>query len=282
MIETMTNDFRVVDGQAGAAAYLALRGEYLATLAAPLDDMWAAFSDDGERLGLMIDGTTAGCASIDEDGVLQHLFVRSEFDHRGEQLLQAVLDDRGPTAITVATVDPGLLSLAVPRAASITPVSLMYHHEQTPLGPFLGPLHRAGNADHDDAVDFMERAAGGPRDWVTSYLGRRIERGELYLHRVDGRIAAAGERRLDERTLAHAQLGIVVDPERRGQGLGSQLMGTLVTMSDDDGLIALCSTDPDNHPARRAIRRAGFRSRHRVFRLDPDSTGRWSLVGDQG
>jgi GNAT superfamily N-acetyltransferase len=66
----------------------------------------------------------------------------------------------------------------------------------------------------------------------------------------------------------HAHLGLVVGADHRDHGLGTALMCSLVDLCRDRELIPPCSTQPDNGAALRVIRRAGFRSRHRVFRVD--------------
>ncbi len=235
-------------------------------------------------MAVMVDGRRAGCASIDEDGQLLHFFVGSDFDHLASECFQAVLDDRGPTSIVASTVDPGMMSVTLNHwgtarqneiqstSGSVTPVALMYHHKNPPAGASLPGLEHAYESSHHTVVDFMEEETGAPRPWLEGYVAERIDRRELYLHHVDGQIAGAGERRLDRRARGHAHLGIVVATAHRRQGLGSQLMNTLVEFCVRDTLTPLCSTEPDNHGAQKLIRQAGFRSSHRIFSFTIDST----------
>ena len=86
--------------------------------------------------------------------------------------------------------------------------------------------------------------------------------------REDGNdIVACGECRVDPRQPEHAHLGVIVAEARRGTSLGGRMMNSLVLASRNSGLEPLCSTEPDNLAARRMIHRAGFRARHRVFRV---------------
>ena len=68
--------------------------------------------------------------------------------------------------------------------------------------------------------------------------------------------------------LGYAHLGLVVGVAQRSRGLGTKLMNALVERCERNARTPLCSTEPGNHAARKLIRRAGFRTRHRIFRLD--------------
>ncbi len=62
-------------------------------------------------------------------------------------------------------------------------------------------------------------------------------------------------------------MGLIVGRGRRGKGLGSRLMHALVLECQRRKLKPLCSTEPENLAARRVILKAGFRARHRLFRV---------------
>lgn len=258
---------RFVAGPSGRQANDQLSAAYHQTLSAPLDDMWSAFADDAEPFGIMIGDALAGCASIDPAGVLHRFFIRSEFDDRADDCFQALLDDHGVTTAIVATVDPGLLSAVLPHCGGASPVAHVYKWESAPEGDSLPEVRQAIETDQEAAIGFMGPATGAPDPWLGGYVAERIERRELFLFEDNGQIAASGERRFDPHAPGHAHLGIVVGLQYRSQGLGSRLMNTLVERCLHETLTPLCSTGPDNHAAQALIRRAGFRQRHRIFRL---------------
>lgn len=258
---------RFVDGPSGRQAYDQLSAAYHQTLSAPLDDMWSAFADDAEPFGIKIGDALAGCASIDPAGELHRFFIRSEFDDRADDCFQAFLNEHDVTAANVATVDPGLLSTVLPHCGGACPVALVYRWESAPEGDSLPGLRQAIETDREAAIGFMGPATGAPEPWLGGYLTERIARRELFLFEDNGQIAGSGERRFDRHAPGHAHLGIVVGQQHRGQGLGSRLMNTLVERCLRETLTPLCSTEPGNHAAQVLIRRAGFRQRHRIFRL---------------
>jgi GNAT superfamily N-acetyltransferase len=258
----MTNDespIRLVAGPDGRQAYDELSATYHRTLSAPLDDMWSAFADDAEPLAIVIgDGPAAGCASIDPEGDLHRFFVRNEFDDQVDRCFEALVEQRGVDTVVVATADPGLLSVAVPRCRSASTVALVYQHETAPEGGSLSDFRHAVEADHEAAVAFTGSATGAPEQWLEGYVAERIDRRELFLHEDHGQITGIGERRIDQRSPGHAHLGMIVGLSHRCQGLGLLLMNTLVGLCQRDALTPLCSTEPGNHAAQKVIRRAGF------------------------
>ena len=114
---------------------------------------------------------------------------------------------------------------------------------------------------------FAKAAIGASEEFLVPYLAERIERAELFLDEERGAIRASGELRVDQAHPGHAHLGMMVGSDHRGRGVGSQLMNALVADCVRRDLRPLCSTEPTNLPARRVIHKAGFRARHRVFRV---------------
>ena len=277
-MEHRTDDeLRIETGSAGQDAHELLIDAHRSTLALPPDDMWTAFADDADQVALVCGAELVGLASVDDDGTLHRCFLRSGREHLGTGFVDLIDRERPVRSMIAATTDPVAMSVLLPRADSAEPVALLHHHEVEPDGPALEPMRPANTAEQERMAAFVVGATGGSEELAARYVGDRIERQELFVHEIDGELAGIGERRVDERSPDHAHLGIVVAADHRGRGLGGALLRTLVLRCRADGLTPLCSTEPDNHPARRAILRAGFRSRHTIFRLRP-ATGAQSVV----
>ena len=249
--------------KAAADDYEQLRAERHRTLVAPEDDMWATFADLAEPHSLTYDGRLAGRFSIDEEGRLHGFYVTDDFESEAAALLAHVVTELNVPTAMASTVDPVFLSLAL-DGGSAEPVALIYHHVATSEVTESVDVRVAAGSDHAAAVAFSR----APDSFLLPYLAQRIELGELYLVEADGEIVASGECRVDTRTAGNAHLGFVVAAAQRGQGLGARLMHTLTDLSLAQDLTPLCSTEPTNLAAQKAIRRGGFRVRHRVFGVE--------------
>lgn len=259
----------VVFGDEGSRAYELLTGEYRATLMAPPDDMWSSFADQAEKGAVRCGDEMIGSVSIDATGALHRFFVRLGFEHLNAAILEAVQRSHRINTMVVSTSDPGAATALLPSAVDITPVALLYAHDEPPEGSLLDDIRPAVESDHERATAFFASATGAPLAFLDGYLRERIDRRELLVHELDGELAAIGERRIDRHAVGTAHLGMVVSELQRGRGLGGAMMNTLVSICAREQLTPVCSTEPDNLAAQQAIRRAGFRSRHSVLRITP-------------
>ncbi len=229
--------------------------------------MWATFADMATPHSLTLGTQLVGRFSVDDDNQLHGFYVRDEFEETATELLARVVDDLNISAAMASTVDPKFLSLSLTAGGAAQPVALMYDHIARPESDETVVVRLATSADHSAAVAFHQAETGSPDAFLTPYLAERIDLHELYLVEADGKIEATGECRVDSRAPGNAHLGLVVGSELRGQGIGSRLMHTLTEICKDRGMTPHCSTEPANVAAQPAIRRAGFRNRHRVFRI---------------
>lgn len=247
--------------------YTELQPAYRRTLLAPQDDMWATFADLATPHALECDGHTAGCCAVNDDREMLFFHASESYRDRAGKLFGEAIRRLDTAAAVVCTNDPLFRSVCEAIGAASEATALLYRHEGKPSGAPLAPLRVATMDDHTDAVAFSQAATGMPRAFLEPYLAGHIGRGDILLHEDGGEIVATGECRTDLRQRGYAHLGIVVATDRRGHGLGSGLMHALVLEARQRGLTPLCSTEPNNVAARRAIDRAGFREYHRVMRV---------------
>ena len=250
-----------------AAVYDDHRPAYLAQLAAPMDDMWAAFADMAAPHALLVEGAVAGSCCIDEEGQLLRFFVLPRFLPHATGLLRLALGELAAKRMIVTTLDPGYLAPALDLAAGIEPHTLLFAPVAEPEGPGLADLTHAALDDHARIVDFQAAEVGAPRSFLEGYVRERIERQEMLLFEEGSQLVCVGELRRDPQQAGIAQLGLIVRGRERGRGVGTRMLSSLVTRSRAAGLSPHCSTEVTNLGARRAIERAGFRATHRLLRV---------------
>ncbi len=263
----MPLDQRIQITRGAAGAHELLRAGRQRTLTGPEDDMWATFADLAEPYSLTFEGQVIGHFSVDSERQLYGFGVRDDAEAMTTELFAGVIAELEVSAVITSTVDPILLSLALTAGDVVRPMALMYDHVAASEIEEPVDLRIAGSADHSAVVAFCREETGSSETFLVPYLAERIELGELFLLEADGRLVASGECRVDTRAPGNAHLGFVVRTASRGLGLGGRLLHTLAEQSRARDLIPRCSTEPTNLPARRAIRRAGFRSSHLVLRV---------------
>ncbi|MDF1665484.1 MAG: GNAT family N-acetyltransferase [Planctomycetota bacterium] len=242
-----------------------------AVLTAPFDDMWDTFTNLAQFYLLHFDDKEIGYCAMNDGAELLAFYLEAAWEDRAEILLGELIESLKLRAACPSSVDPSFLSVALSLGQSAEPVALMYHSFIAPEGhEFLG-LRLAETADHEAAVAFAETAIGAPRAFLEPYFQERIAKQELFLHEDAGVILASGELRSDLWRERHAHLGVIVHQEQRGKGLGYLMMHSLIRECQKRDFEPLCSTEPGNAAARRMIEKAGFRSRHRVFKIQLSS-----------
>lgn len=242
--------------------------QYEASLTAPRDDMWASFSDMATTRAILVDGVVAGFCSVDEGNALHRFFVRPALVNNQAQILAEVVAQLGLTKAYPCTIDLAFTQTCLAVGARNVPVGLMYHHTQTaPETPGF-EMQVSAEADLDRAVAFVCAATDDTEEFLRPYVAVRVSRRELFMMIEGSEWLAIGECRKDDRAPGFAHVGMIVGQKYRGAGLGTQVLSYLVQIAFERGWAPLCSTEPENRAARRAIERVGFREYHQVLRVD--------------
>ncbi len=260
-----TQEFEI--HRSAADAYEQLAEERQRTLAGPEDDMWAAFADRAEPHALKLGAKLVGRFSVDPERQLHGFYISEDFEAMAAELLARVVDEMNISAAMASTVDPKFLSLSLAAGGVAQPVALMYEHTGRTESDETVDVRLAASTDHSAAVGFYQAENGSSEPFLTPFVAERINHHELYVVEARGKIVATGECRADNRAPGNAHLGLVVGSELRNQGIGSRLMHTLTEICREQDMTPLCSTEPSNTAAKRVIRRAGYRSRHQVFKI---------------
>ena len=150
----------------------------------------------------------------------------------------------------------------MPSAVTIRPASAKDMPAVGKLGALLVRLH------HEfDGARFIAASPSTPKGYA-SYLGTQLEEPDVVILVAEsgGDVIGytyAGVEGWDYMALrgpAGVLYDIVVDPARRGEGVGRQLLdATLATLAERGAPRVVLSTAEQNEPAQRLFARAGFR-----------------------
>ncbi len=245
-----------------------LKSAYLESLTAPLDGMWESFANMANHFGFFDGNECLGYAAINQEGKLLQFFTSSTIHSRNA--FEQLLAEKEIIAAVVPTSDSNTLSLCHDVQRGVQVNALMYYEPNEdsiepvdwPTGCEFQVLH---SNQLDAAVGFCETTLGADRNWLTQYLTERIQGEELFGLWKEKRLIATGEYRPSRSQKSFADLGMIVGNDFRGQGLATSILMTLRNRCRDSGRSAICSTEFGNRPARRAIEKAGFVSRHRIL-----------------
>jgi len=161
--------------------------------------------------------------------------------------------------------------MCLDNTSTFTVNSLMYQHvgNETQCDVSEVKLTLANSDQLESLVTFAIEAIGAPKEWLSGYYANLIKRKELWYYALDGKISATGEcRYFDEYQTPYADLGMIVSPAYRGQGMATQVLNQLLKVAKEKGLKAICSTEVGNIAAQKAINKAGLLAPNRIVQFD--------------
>lgn len=240
---------------------------YLSRLPAPRDGMWEAFVMMADHYAIICEEKTIGYFAINSEQIILQFYVEDDYDSL--DIFRQILGELKPVGGVAMTSESEFYSLCLDHQKSVSVNAFMYHYNKdTEITEANFPKNYDFRAVQDNeldtAVDFAELTLGADRGWLSGYYGNLINRAELFGLWQEKNLVATGECRVSETQKPYADLGMVVSKIHRGQGLATSILRKLLTLCDQKGLKAICSTEEENIGAQRAIAKAGFISHHRI------------------
>lgn len=254
-----------------------LKEAYFKVSTSPLDGMWHfGFVPMAEHFGFYENENLVGFCCINTDKYLLQFYLSATAQVLPKDLFTLIINGNSKVigeveGAFVSTAEPQYLSLCLDALSSFTVNGLMYQHsgkEQLNKVDQI-ELMLANSEQLESLINFANKAICAPKEWLTGYYGNLIKRNELWYYSIGGNIIATGEcRHFDEHQTEIADLGMIVSPEYRGQGIATQVLNQLVNISEEKGLKAICSTESGNTAAQKAIHKSGFIAQNRIVQFD--------------
>lgn len=247
-----------------------LRSHYLRQLSAPLDGMWETFAEMGSHYAISEAGDDIGYCIINDENVLLQFFVKP--GHDAESIFHQVFEELSIRGAVVTTSQNRYLSLCMDHQTSVEVNAITYNFDddaevQEVRFPAETEFRLIVESDLEVAVDFGAATLGADRGWLSRYYGEKVSGEELFgLWRGDILIAI-GECRPSPTQTPYADVGMIVSTSQRGEGIATNILRQLTLLCRQRGLRPICSTEAGNVAARKSIKRAGFRSQHRILEV---------------
>lgn len=248
----------------------ALKAEYRATVDAPLDGMWEAFTGMADHFSIIKNGTVIGYCAVNSEQKLLQFFVPGAANAPGA--FQQAIDQLNITGAIVSTAEATFHSNCTGHQTSVTEHAIKYHvsdgttciNARFPMDATFRPL---GAPNLQPAVDFAVATLGADAGWLETYFGGLIERDELFGLFEENNLIATGECRPSHTQFGFADVGMIVGIDHRGKGIATNMLRQLIQESTVLGLKPICSTEQSNIPAQKAITNAGFTAYHRILEV---------------
>ncbi|MEP1229055.1 MAG: GNAT family N-acetyltransferase [Litorimonas sp.] len=246
----------------------ALRDVYLLSTSAALDGMWEnAFLPMADHWKLADAKEVIGFCSVNSEGKMLGFHVENEALDR--LVYARCIEQLNVSGAFASTAEPRYLSLCADHQSSMSVNALMYAEScEVPAKPVAPPGMSFRIAELEDlktAVSFGVDAIQADQDWLLGYFEERIQQQELFGLWRETELIATGECRISPNQAGIADVGMIVGPAHRKNGLATAMLKYLRPIGSQKGLKLICSTESSNIGAQKAIERAGFVSQHRIL-----------------
>jgi GNAT superfamily N-acetyltransferase len=194
------------------------------------------------------------------NGTLLEFYLPDE--RLAEPAFDHVLHTHLITRATCKTCDPLFLSLSLGRAVEAKPIALLF----TTIADATFHRNPAITTRSAKASDHVRiRAIDDGFFDTDEEIDAYIENGYLFLYEERNDLMGCGlvQPVIDGRSFY--DLGMLVNPSRRRQGIGEYIVRHLKAHCLSKGLRPICCCSVENLASRACLEAAGFRSRHRTF-----------------
>lgn len=252
-----------------------LKAEYFNQTTAPLDGMWHfGFVPMAQHFGFYEGEQLIGFCCLNTDGYLLQFYVSQQAITSADELFALIIQNNSNvidkvTGAFVSTSDPTFLAMCLDHNLSTTVNALLYCGIQNNTTQDTSVVLKQASQDQlVRFVDFAVNAIGAPKEWLKGYFGGLIAKQELFGYWKDDQLIATGEcRKFAEHQTDYADLGMIVSPDFRGQGIATDVLRALIALAKSQELIPICSTEKANLGAQKAIAKAGLITNHRLLQI---------------
>lgn len=244
---------------------------YLKYLTDPMDDMWEiGIIGASNYYKIIIENNEIGYFCLDDQNILLQFFIKDSFQNLSIEIFNHILDQYKIREAYVSTIEPRYLSLCLDAQEQVTVHTLLYKDLNTVnrANPIKESHLNVAEIEALTAIlEFHLKNIGSLGAWVEAYYTKLIEKGQLFLLKLEEEIIGTGEFRPSEQQRPYVNLGVITSQRLRRQGIASHILTYLKELAYQQGLIPICSTTVNNIGSRRAIENAGFFAANRVLKI---------------
>jgi GNAT superfamily N-acetyltransferase len=246
-----------------------LKAEWRKTLTAPQDGMWESLTGNAQHWEIRQGSELVGYACVDDEHRLLQFYLQPEFLAEGPAAFQQFIEEQKIKKALIGTNNPVCMSLAMHWQKSVLVDTYLFEDylDKKP-DPIDGVLRSAGEAELERLVDFYQTSMGAPADWLRSYTGDLLSKGEVFVLEQGAEILGACEVRKSAVQPEVADLGMVVSVNYRRKGLGTYLLGQAKRISREWDRKPICSCEKENAGSLKSILNNGFRSVHQMLVME--------------
>lgn len=246
--------------------------QHRSILSFPRDDYWNnGFLPDCSYYSIEKRHEIIGYFGLDPENALIDYYIDRIKTVEPDVIFDEVLHCMHIQTIYVESYDTPYFVMAVQKAKNIRVFFTLYEGINNPRITHVLPhidIKIATEKECDFLKDFyLNQQSEMDKEFIFWYVENWIHHQGLYIFYQNNVICGVGELRLYPEEHATGFLGVLVDKERRKEGIGSYILSQMRLIAREKGLLPVCASETFDTVADKTIRRSGFTPVHRIFKM---------------
>ncbi len=244
-----------------------LHKKWLESLTSPQDGMWESFRDNANKFKIYNRKEVIGYACIGEEQLLQ-FFLIPEYMRNGMGIFNQFIKEFNIKNGIVGSNNPIYLSFALYFASNIDIHTYLFRgNYEINVNSKTGTFKMCKTKELERIVEFCRYSIGASQEWLREYISTLINHEEIYFLEKKGVIIGTCEVRKSKTAPEYADIGMVVSPDYRRQGVGTYLLHRAKNIAIDSNKVPICSCEKNNVGSLKAIQNCGFYSKFQLLSI---------------
>lgn len=242
-----------------------MRSDLYLTLTAPIDAMWEQLYIASSQHYLIQDkDVNLGYCCVDENQCLVQIFLLQGYQNRLTDSITELIQSNLITSARISSNETISFNTCLTFHKYIKINTFCFQHKNTSIDVESSlKIELVTSEDIPLIKDFLNKQIG--MDDNFGYTENLVSRKEIFMIKNSNVIIATSELRLSDSQPEIADLGIIVNKDFQGKGIGTQVMKMQVNKVLNLGRKPICSTTIDNVASRTIIERSGFYCSNIIF-----------------
>lgn len=242
-----------------------LRSKLYKKIVSPIDAMWEQlYIASSQHYLIEKNENTIGYCCIDENDCLIQIYITDDYIAQIDSIIKALIEVKLITSAALSSNEPISFNACLSISKQLRTNTLCFEHINVPnnikstLNVDLGTM--------DDVLSiksFLKEQIG--MDDTFGYTENLISRKEIFIIKESNVIIATSECRMSDSQPKIADLGIIVNKDYQGKGIGTEIMQLQVNRVLKANRKPICSTRIDNISSQKMIEKSGFYRSNIIF-----------------
>lgn len=242
-----------------------LRSKLYQNLKAPIDAMWEQLYIGSSQHYLIEKGNiTIGYCCINDQSCLLQLFLLEHYNSKMEQVISSLINSNLINSASLSSNEPISFNACLSNSNSIKTNTFCFEHLNKSMNVESSLNIELVSAEDIPAIKIFLKEQVGMDD-TFGYTENLVSRKEIFMVKESDVIIATSECRMSDSQPEIADLGIIVNRNKQGRGIATEIMKMQVNRVLKANRKPICSTTLDNIGSRKVIDKSGFYCSNIIF-----------------